>query len=110
MKRALALLVGAGIAVGGGTAAWAGTTGASGPKREAAKACVATARQEVPDGDKAALRDAVRACLEEAGIKRPRLRARRHQIRECVAEAREANPDAGREELRPLVKECLADR
>ena len=85
------------MAVGGGAAAWAGTAGADGPKREAAKACLSVARQAAPDADRAALRDAVKACLDEAGIEArtptPEQQARREAVRSCVQAAKAAHPD-----------------
>jgi len=64
MKRVLAVLVGAGIAVGGGAAAWAGTTGPGGANRQAAKACLTEARQELPDADKSEVRKLVKDCVK----------------------------------------------
>jgi ribosomal protein S20 len=136
MRRVLAVLAGAGIAVGGGAAAWAQTAAPDGTKREAARACLSQAREATPDADKAALREAVKACLAEAGIEGRTLtaeqQARRDAVkacinqareanpddkaaaraaaRECLAEVRAANPDAGKAELRTLVKECVAAR
>jgi pyruvate/2-oxoglutarate dehydrogenase complex dihydrolipoamide acyltransferase (E2) component len=155
MRRVLAVVIGAAVAVGG-VAVWAGTAGAADPaKREAGRACLAQAREELPGADKAALREAVRACLTEAGIEGPtptpeqrakrdavracidaarsanpddrpaaraaardclqeagvrpgRIRAKVAGARECLAEVRAANPDLGRDELRPLVRECVA--
>lgn len=97
MRRVLAAVVGAGIAVGGGAAAWAGTAGADGPKREAARACLSVARQAAPDADKAALRDAVKACLDEAGIEgrtpTPEQQAKREAVRSCLQGAKADHPD-----------------
>lgn len=111
MRRLLALLVGAGVAVGGGVAAWAGPAG---PNREATKACRAEARAADPDADRQALKDAVRTCLEAQGLTRPRRdepspeqQARRDALRTCLQGVRSANPDAERAELRELAKGCL---
>ena len=97
MRRVLAALGGAGIAVGGGAAAWAGTAGADRPKREATKACLSVARQADPDADKAALRNAVKACLDEAGIEgrmpTPEQQAKREAVRSCVQAAKADHPD-----------------
>ncbi|HEV2759381.1 MAG TPA: hypothetical protein VGV86_07420 [Acidimicrobiales bacterium] len=110
MRRVLAVLVGAGIAVGGGAAAWAGTAGADGPKREAAEACLTVARQAAPDAGKAALRDAVKACLKEARIDSkaptPEQQARREAVRSCVQAAKAAHPD-DKAAARALVGDCL---
>jgi hypothetical protein len=112
MRRVLAVLVGAGIALGGGAAAWAQTATPDGSKREAARACLSQAREAAPDADRAALREAVKACLTEAGIEGrvlPRhIRAKLAGARECLSEVRAANPEASRSELRALVKECVA--
>lgn len=107
MKRVLAVLVGAGLAVGGGAAAWAGTAGAGGPKREAVRECIATAKERHPD-DKAAARAAARTCVADAGVVPGRKRARMAEARECLAEVREDHPNATKRELRKLVKECVA--
>ena len=92
MRRVLAVLVGAGIAVGGGAAAWAGTAGADRPKREAARACLDAARQEAPDADKAAVREAVKACLKESRIEgrspSPEQQAKRDAVRSCLKDAK----------------------
>ena len=112
MRRVLAVLVGGGIALGGGATAWAQTAGPDATKREAARACLSQARDAAPDADKAALRAAVKACLTEAGIegrvRRGRIRADLSGARECLNELRATNPDASRSELRGLVKECVA--
>ena len=112
MRRMLAVLVGAGIAVGGGAAAWAQTTS---PNREAAKACLAEARAADPDADRAALREAVKACLEAQGITpggarkelTPEQQARRDALKACLQGVRAANPDAERAELRDEAKACF---
>ena len=108
MKRLLAVLVGAGIAVGGGVAAWAHP---GGPSRDAARACLAEAKAADPDADKAALRQAVRDCLEAQGITRPEptpeQQARREALRTCLQGVKSANPDADRAERRELARPCL---
>lgn len=108
MKRVLAVLVGAGIAVGGGVAAWAHP---GGPNREAARACLADAKAADPDADKAALRQAVRDCLEAQGISRPEptpeQQARREALRTCLQGVKSANPDADRAQLRELAGPCF---
>ena len=108
MKRVLAALVGAGIAVGGGVAAWALP---GGPNREAGRACLAEAKAADPDADKAALRQAVRDCLEAQGISRPEptpeQQARREALRTCLQGVKSANPDAEGAELRELAKPCF---
>jgi hypothetical protein len=113
MKRVLAVLIGAGMAVGGGAAAWAGTTDSGGPNREAAKACRAQARQEAPDASKAELRDAVRTCLAAAGIEgrtpTPEQKARRESVRSCLEAAKAANPDGDKAALRAAAAACLQD-
>jgi hypothetical protein len=112
MKRVLAMVVGAGMAVGGGAAAWAGTAGAGGPNREAVKACRDQAREELPDADRATLREAVKACLIEAGIEvptpTPEQRARREAVRGCIEAAKDANPE-DKAAARAAARDCLAD-
>ena len=112
MRRVLAVLVGAGIAVGGGAAAWAGTTGPDGTKREAARACLSQAREAAPDADKAALREAVRACLSEAGIEgrnlTPEQQAKRDAVKACVDAARSENPD-DKTAARAAARACLEE-
>lgn len=112
MKRVLAVLVGAGVAVGGGVAAWAGPGG--GPHREAAKACAADAKAADPEIDRAALKAAVRSCLEAQGITpkgrppiTPEQQARRDALRSCLQGIKAAHPDAPKEELREAGKPCL---
>ena len=114
MKRVLAVLVGAGVAVGGGVAAWAGPGG--GPNREAAKACAADAKAADPDVAGADLREAVRSCLEAQGITlkertppTPEQQARRDAVRTCLRGVKEANPDADRAELRQAALPCLEE-
>jgi len=106
-------VVGAGIAVGGGAAAWAGTN-SGGANREAAKACLSQARADHPDADRAALKEAVKACLAAQGITpgshrplTPERQARRSALKACVKSVRADHPDAARAELRTLVKECV---
>ena len=118
MKRALAVLAVTGLILGSGVEAFAasggGGSGGEGGRRtpEAkaqVKACLKQARTD-HRGDRPAVREAVKACLAEAGITRaeptPEQRERRHRARECRREVREAHPDAPREQLRDLVKEC----
>jgi hypothetical protein len=109
MKRMLAVLVGAGIAVGGGAAAWAAPNGAN---REAAKACLADAKAANPNASKADLRAAVRSCLEAQGITGPRKltpeqQATRAALRTCLQGVKAANPNADRAQLRELAKPCF---
>ena len=108
MKRVLAVLVGTGIAMGGGVGAWAHPAG---PNREAASTCLADAKAADPDADKTALREAVRDCLEAQGITRPgptpEQQARREALRTCLQGLKSANPDADRAELGELARPCL---
>ena len=112
MRRVLAVLVGAGIAVGGGAAAWAQTTGPDGTKREAARACLSQAREATPGADKGALREAVKACLAEAGIEgrtlTPEQQAKRDAVKACVDAARAGNPD-DKAAARAAARACLED-
>lgn len=112
MRRILAVLVGAGIALGGGAAAWAQTTGGDGTKREAARACLSQAREATPDAGKAALREAVKACLTEAGIEgrtlTPEQQAKRDAVKACVDAARSGNPD-DKTAARAAARACLEE-
>lgn len=112
MKRVLAVLVGAGLAMGGGAAAWAGTGG--GAKKEAAKACVAQAKATDPNVDRADLKAAVKACLEAQGITvkdhaapTPEQQARRDALRTCLQGVKAANPGADKAALRTAAQPCL---
>lgn len=110
MRRVLAVLVGAGIAVGGGAAAWAQTTGPDGTKREAARACLSQAREATPDASKPALKEAVKACLQEAGIQgrtlTPEQQAKRDALKACINAARTANP-TDKTAARAAAKACF---
>ena len=112
MRRVLAVLIGGGIALSGGAAAWAQTTGPDGTKREAVRACRSQAREATPDADKAALREAVKACLTEAGIEgrtlTPEQQARRDAVKACVDAARAANPD-DKTAARAAARTCLEE-
>lgn len=110
MRRFLAVMVGAGIAVGGGAAAWAQTTGPDGTKREVARACLSQAREATPGADKAALREAVKACMADAGIEgralTPEQQAKRDAVKACVDAARAGNPD-DKAAARAAARTCL---
>lgn len=110
MRRVLAVLVGAGIAVGGGAAAWAQTNAPDGTKREAAHACLSQARAATPDADKATLRQAVKACLNEAGIEghasNPEHQAKRAEVKACIDKARTDNPN-DKAAARAAARTCL---
>lgn len=112
MRRVLAVLVGAGIALGGGAAAWAQTTGPDGTKREAARACLSQAREATPDAGKAVLREAVKACLAEAGIEgrtlTPEQQAKRDAVKACVDAARAEHSD-DKVAARAAARACLED-
>ena len=112
MRRVLAVLVGAGIALGGGAAAWAQTTGQDGTRREAARACLSQAREATPDAGRAALREAVKACLAEAGIEgrtlSPEQQAKREAVKACVDAARAGNPD-DKTAARAAARTCLEE-
>ena len=109
MKRVLAVLIGAGIAVGGGAAAWAAPSGAN---RQAAKACLADAKAANPNASRADLRAAVRSCLEAQGItvshtRNPDQQAKRDALRTCLQGVKSANPTADRAQLLDLAKPCF---
>jgi hypothetical protein len=112
MRRVLAVLIGAGIAMGGGVAAWAATGG--GPNKEAAKACAATAKAADANISRADLKAAVKSCLEAQGItvKAPKAltpdqQARRDALRTCLQGLKAANPNADRATLRTAAEPCL---
>lgn len=112
MKRVLAVLIGAGVAIGGGAAAWAGPGG--GTNREAAKACAAQAKAANPQIARADLKTAVRSCLEAQGIAvrdrgtpTPEQQARRDALRACLKDVKAANPGADKAALREAAKPCL---
>ena len=109
MRRVLAVVVGAGIALGGGAAAWAQTTG--GTKRAAAKECLAQAKAASPGADKATLKASVTACLAAEGITpkqlTPEQQAKRDALKSCLQGVKSANPGATKAELRSLAKPCL---
>ena len=111
MKRVLAVLVGAGIAVGGGAAAWAGTTGPGGANRKAAKACLTEARQDLPDAAIDVRRAAVKECLGAAGIEgrtlTPEQQAKRDSLRSCLEGVKANNLGADRATLRTAAAPCL---
>ncbi len=112
MRRFLAVLVGAGIAVGGGAAAWAQTTGPDGTKREVARACLAQAREATPAAGKPALREAVKACMADAGVegrtRTPEQQAKRDAVRACVDAARAEHAD-DKTAARAAARTCLTD-
>jgi len=114
MKRVLAALIGATIAVGGGAAAWAGTGPGGGARREAAKACLQQAKLDHPNADKATLKDAVKSCLSAQGITpgtsrqlTPEQQATRSALKDCLKGVKSANPTADKPQLRDLAKPCL---
>lgn len=104
MKRLLAVLVGAGIAIGGGAAAWAGTTGADPTTKAAAVACRDTAKADPANTTKAALKTAVKQCLADQGII---LGAKRDALKDCLKSVKAANPTATKAQLRDLAKPCV---
>lgn len=114
MKRIIVALVLLGAAAGGAGVAWAHPgDGDRAARREAVRSCVQEARQANPDADKEARRAEVRACLEAKGISprplTPERRARRAEFRECVQKARAEHPDADKATLRQAVRECVTD-
>lgn len=113
MKRLLAVLVGAGIAVGGSAAAWAGT-GGDGANREAVKTCVSQAKSDHPGPDKAAVKAAAKSCLAAKGIapkghaaRTPEQQAKREALKTCLKDMKAANPGADRTALRAAATPCL---
>jgi len=106
MKRIIAVLVFAGIAAGGAGVAWAQVGG--GPaKREALRTCVQQARQDNPNADKAAIREAVKNCMADQGHT-PRLtEEQRATAKACVEAAKAADPDADKATVRAAARPCL---
>ncbi|MDQ6726846.1 MAG: hypothetical protein M3066_11865 [Actinomycetota bacterium] len=112
MKRVLAVLVGAGIAMGGGAAAWAATGG--GPNKAAAKACATDAKAKDANISRADLKTAVKDCLTAQGITvkapktlTPEQQARRDALRTCLQGVKAANPGADKTALRTAAQPCL---
>jgi hypothetical protein len=122
MRRTLAILAVAGLVIGGGAAAFAATTGggATGDRAQA-KACVQQARDAHKD-DKAARREAVKACLQQAGVDVGRLGGvlkgvrdqvkaltpeQRTALKDCVKQAHGAHP-GDKPAFRDGAKACLA--
>jgi hypothetical protein len=86
MKRLVAVVVLAGVVVGGGVA-WAAGADERAARREARRACVDQVRAENPDATRAELIVPVRECMAAAGYDLPP----RPQARLCIREAREAH-------------------
>lgn len=78
-------------------------------KREELRSCLQNAKALRPE-DKAAARAAARACFEQAGVTRGRMREKLSNVKECLTEARTEQPDASKSDRRALVKECLASK
>jgi Spy/CpxP family protein refolding chaperone len=123
MRRTLAILAVAGLVIGGGAAAFAATTGGDGATgdRAQAKACIQQARDAHKD-DKAARREAVKACLQQAGVDLGRLGGvpkgvrdqvkaltpeQRTALKDCVRQAHEAH-EGDKPAFRDAAKACLA--
>jgi len=111
MKRVLAVLVGVGVAMGGGVAPWAATGGTN---REAVKACAATAKATDANIARADLKVAVKSCLAAQGITgadhktlTPEQQARRDALRTCLQGVKASNPGADRAALRTAATPCL---
>lgn len=106
MKRTLAVLILALVAVGGAGVAYA--HGGDRPaRRAAARECLREARQANEGADKATIREAVKACLQEQGIElggnlTPE---QREQAKACISEAREAGGE--RSEIRAAARSCM---
>ena len=111
MKRVLLALAVAAVTVAGTGVAWAHSTDEDrAARREAVRACREQARQAQPEADRQTVRADVRECLEAQGITpRPHAaehRERRAQFRDCVKKAREEHPGAERPTIREAVRDC----
>ena len=106
MKRIIAVLIGAGIIVGGASVAWA-QTGDRATRREALRTCVQQARQDNPNADKAALKDPVKNCLAAQGILPKLSDDQKATAKACVQQAKGANPDADKVTARAGARPCL---
>lgn len=106
MKRIIAVLVGAGIVVGGAGAAWA-QTGDRAARRQALRTCVEQARQDNPNATKADLKEPVKNCLADAGVLPKLTDEQRAAAKACVDAAKAANPDADKLTVRAAARPCL---
>lgn len=107
-KQTVAVLIAAAIALGGAGVAWAQTgEGDRAARREVVRTCIQQAREANPAADKEVIRDAVKSCLAELGFA-PRLtEEQKAQARACLQEAKAANQDAGRRAVRAAARPCL---
>jgi len=111
MKRILVFLAIAGLGVGVAATAWAQTSGGGdrAANREARRACVQEARAANPNADRATIRNAARSCLEQAGIVKPLTpdrQARRAKGLSGFEQAKAAHP-GDRAAIRQAVKDCV---
>ena len=127
MKRILGVLVGTAVllGIGVGAVAWADdgpapeARAARAAKKAAVRDCLEQARAGdpeagSPDADRAALKDAMAACVKEAGIElpalSPELRAKRDAAKACIDTARNAaGPDADKAAVREAAAACLQE-
>lgn len=108
MKRIIAVLIGAGVVVGGAGVAWAQTAGSDrAARREALRTCVQQARQDNPNADKAALKGVVKNCLADKGILPKLTDAQKAAAKACVQDAKAAHPDADKVTVRAAARPCL---
>jgi len=106
MKRLIAVLVGAGIVVGGAGVAWA-QTGDRAARRQALRTCVQQARQDNPNATKADLKDPVKNCLAAAGIMPKLTDDQKAAAKACLQAAKAANPDADKLTVLANARPCL---
>ena len=106
MKRFIAVLIGAGIVVGGAGAAWA-QTGDRATRREALRTCVQQAKADNPNADKAALKETVKNCLADQGILPKLTDDQKAAAKACLEQAKAANPDADKVTVRAAARPCL---
>jgi hypothetical protein len=105
MKRIFAVLVLAGLVAGAGVA-WA-HPGDRAARREALRSCVQQAREDQPDASKDELKPIVRSCLEAQGISPRFTPEQREQAKACLEQAKQDNPDADRPTIRHAARPCL---
>jgi len=109
MKRIFAVLLLAGVAVGGAGVAWAQTSGSGdrAARRAALRTCVQQAKEANPGATKADLKANVQSCLQAAGIT-PRFTAdQKAQAKACLQAAKQANPDADKATIVAAARPCL---
>jgi maltose-binding protein MalE len=109
MKRIFAVLVLVGVVAAGAGVAWAQTAGSGerAARRQALRTCVQQAKQDHPDATKEELKPIVKSCLEAQGITRRFTPEQKEQAKACIDQAKAANPDADRATILHAARPCL---